>query len=389
MVAAVRAAHLQKALEPHLGEECGQVVGPIGERGLLARKLREPAGQKVPEGGARRVDVAVFPAHEVHRHVERIVHIALVAHAVLESEGQHPRPRYICVEPDGASHAQVAVRLSFGERRIGEQRRRNRLQGQRHAHLLHHVGFAGEIEVHLHGAGAVHHVEAQAADLGHVSVHDAIAALGHPGNFGERPKRRKAKAQKRDAKRPRHFAHQMEMLGDFLAGLQNRLQRRARKLELPAGLQRDRAAERASGVRKRDDILQIVVRTPAGYFRHAFEQRPNTGRPLVGHGPQAIAIERKFFVLGAYAPIRLGFFALLDIGGKLVAAFDHGVFRGAGRCHCVSVLLILYKFCSASHLGWQSAPISEHRVDQGEDRNGCRIRTHNPRTEGHGTDKFF
>ena len=38
----------------------------------------------------------------------------------------------------------------------------DRLQRQRDAQLLHHVGFGGEVEVRLHRAGAVHHVEAVA-----------------------------------------------------------------------------------------------------------------------------------------------------------------------------------------------------------------------------------
>ena len=34
--------------------------------------------------------------------------------------------------------------------------------------FLHHVGLGAEIEVHLHGRGAQHHVEAARADLRHV-----------------------------------------------------------------------------------------------------------------------------------------------------------------------------------------------------------------------------
>jgi hypothetical protein len=39
---------------------------------------------------------------------------------------------------------QEAVGLALGERRIGEQRGGDRLQRQRHAELLHHVGFAAK-----------------------------------------------------------------------------------------------------------------------------------------------------------------------------------------------------------------------------------------------------
>ena len=130
------------------------------------------------------------------------------------------------------------------------------------------------------------------------------------------------------------------MLADLLAGLENRLQRRAGKLELPARLKRDRAAQRAGRVFERDDMLQVVDRAPSRLFRHAFEQRADACRSLVRHGPQALAIERKFLVLRADAPLRLGLLALLDIGHKLVTAFDWGQFVFAGRCHRVSALLI-------------------------------------------------
>ena len=51
-----------------------------------------------------------------------------------------------------AAIAEKAVGLALGKGRVGEQRRRDRLKRERHAQLLHHVGFAGEVEVHLHGA---------------------------------------------------------------------------------------------------------------------------------------------------------------------------------------------------------------------------------------------
>jgi hypothetical protein len=51
----------------------------------------------------------------------------------------------------------VAVGLALEEGRIGEQRGRHRLQRQRDAELLDHVGLGREIEVHLHRAGPVHH----------------------------------------------------------------------------------------------------------------------------------------------------------------------------------------------------------------------------------------
>ena len=85
--------------------------------------------------------------------------------------------------------------------RRGEQRRRHRLQGQRHAQLLHHVGLGRVVEVHLHGAGAVHHLRAVGADAAHVVGHQPVAALGHHRHLVVRPFRRGADAHEADAHR--------------------------------------------------------------------------------------------------------------------------------------------------------------------------------------------
>ena len=88
------------------------------------------------------------------------------------------------VLPDMAAEALVAVGLALGERRVGEQRGRDRLERQADTELLHHVGFGRIIEIHLDGTGAQHHVEAEAADLRHVIEHDRVAALGHDRQLG-------------------------------------------------------------------------------------------------------------------------------------------------------------------------------------------------------------
>ena len=85
-----------------------------------------------------------------------------------------------------ASKALIAVGLAFGERRVGEERGRDRLERQSDAELLNHIGFAGIIEVHLDRARAKHHVESEVADLGHVVQHDRVAALGHHREVGAR-----------------------------------------------------------------------------------------------------------------------------------------------------------------------------------------------------------
>ena len=77
-----------------------------------------------------------------------------------------------------------AVRLAFGEGRVGEQGGGERLQRQADPELLRHVGFGGIIEIGLDGAGAQHHVEPEPADLRHVIEHDRVAALGHDRQLG-------------------------------------------------------------------------------------------------------------------------------------------------------------------------------------------------------------
>ena len=124
---------------------------------------------------------------EIHRHIQQVIHVALVAETVFEHEIQHAGAVGVGVGPDVRTVAQVAIRLAFGEWRIGKQRSGNRLQRQRDAELFHHVGFGGVIQIHLHGAGAGHHVQPQIADLGHVVAHDPIATLGHPRHVYARP----------------------------------------------------------------------------------------------------------------------------------------------------------------------------------------------------------
>ena len=132
------------------------------------------------------VDIVVAALDEIHRHVERVVDPALEAHARLERPRQHAGAIIVGVAPDFRAERQKAVGLAVGERRVGEQRRRNRLQRQRHAQLLDHVGFRGEVEIGLHRAGAIHHVEAERADLRHIGGHDLVAALGHFRHVGAR-----------------------------------------------------------------------------------------------------------------------------------------------------------------------------------------------------------
>ncbi len=112
------------------------------------------------------------------------------------------------------------------------------------------------------------------------------------------------------------------MAADFLAGLKQRLQRRARQLELAAGLQRDRAAEFGRRLFQRDHVFFVVDGTPAEFLRHALQQRQNTGGSFIRHRAKAIDIEGDFFVLSPNPPFGPRLLALLDIGDKFIPVLD-------------------------------------------------------------------
>ena len=65
--------------------------------------------------------------------------------------------------------------------------------------LFCHVGFAGEIEIDLHGAGAQHHIEAARANLWHIGAHDFVTLLRHPRNIFALGGWMKTDAEKTDA----------------------------------------------------------------------------------------------------------------------------------------------------------------------------------------------
>ena len=98
------------------------------------------------------------------------------------------------------------------------------------------------------------------------------------------------------------------------------LDRRAGELELPARLERDRAA--AGDVEHADDVAVLEDRLPAEQVLHAFEQRTDAAPALVGDRPVAFDGERKFLVLGADAEFRLRLHALGKPRDQGVARFD-------------------------------------------------------------------
>ena len=96
-----------------------------------------------------------------------------------------------------------------------------------------------------------------------------------------------------------HLAQLREMRHQLVAGLVHGLDRRAGQFELPARLERDRAA--AGHVGEPDDVLALHDRLPAEQMLHAVEQRADAARPAVGHGLMAVHGEGELLVLGADA----------------------------------------------------------------------------------------
>jgi hypothetical protein len=104
------------------------------------------------------------------------------------------------------------------------------------------------------------------------------------------------------------------------AGLVDRLQRRARQLELAAGLQRDRAL--SGRLDQPDDVLLVDDRVPAQRVAHAFEQRADAARPGIGDRRMAVDVEWKLLVLGADPPLLARFVARREVSDELVDLLD-------------------------------------------------------------------
>ena len=190
-----------------------------------------------------------------------------------KAKGSMPVRRAVGVAPDLAAHRLEAVEASFGERRGGEQRRRDRLQRQRDAQLLDHVGFVGEVEVHLDRRRAVHHVEAARADRRHVARHDASSApsacaVSRPASTWARSRARGSRcraARRRSA--PRAGA------GASPPPSRAASRRGAGKLELAARLEADVAAQLAIRPLQRDDLVALDDRLPAEAGDQRLQQR--------------------------------------------------------------------------------------------------------------------
>jgi len=108
----------------------------------------------------------------------------------------------------------------------------------------------------------------------------------------------------------RHRAYLLQMLVHFVAGLMQRLERCAGKLELAARLERDGAA---LPVRKPDEIASVAHGRPAEALQ-ALEKRAYAVVAVIGRWLVVAEPKDEFLVLGADTPLRGG----LAAGGEML-----------------------------------------------------------------------
>ncbi len=216
------------------------MVCPILHRSALAGQGIDLALDEGAERLARQVVIDLAALGEIHRGIQRIVGIALIAEAILEDEIEHSGPVGIGIGPDIGAGAQEAVGATLGKGAVGEQGRGNGLQCQRGAELHHHVGLGLKVQIGLDGRGAQHHVQAQPALLGHIGAHNVVAALGHDRDFLARPQGVEADAQEAQVQLIRDLLDLHQVLAGFRTDVVDRLQRGTRQFELSARFQADR-----------------------------------------------------------------------------------------------------------------------------------------------------
>eukprot|EP00982_Pelagococcus_subviridis_P015031 31375-Pelagococcus_subviridis.AAC.7 len=141
--ASVRAAHLHVSLQSHLREARREVLLPVVQRGVHAGELREFAFHEIHERLARDVVVNAVSVHEVHRNVHDVLSVSLEPEPVLVDPGQRPGPVRVRVLPHVRSQRLHTARLAVDERRVGEERRRDGLRGNRPYELK---GVRGGVE---------------------------------------------------------------------------------------------------------------------------------------------------------------------------------------------------------------------------------------------------
>ena len=235
--AGVGAAHFKILLQSDLGKEGAGVIDPVGQRRAFSRPFIQGPVHERAERTPRKVHVAAHSLDKIHRYIESVLCVALITETVLENEAQHARAVGVSIGPHIGASRQKAVGLSLGERRIGEERGGDGLEGEAYPEFGDHVRLAGEIEVRLDRAGAEHHVEALASHLGHIGAHDVVTAFGHGRHLVPSPDRAEAQPKETKPQGAGDCLHLLKMLAGLLADVVHRMERRSRQFELSAGFE--------------------------------------------------------------------------------------------------------------------------------------------------------
>ena len=134
----------------------------------------------------------------------------------------------------------------------------------------------------MHGAGAQHHVETEAALFRHVVAHDPVTRFRHKRYVFAAPFRVKAEPQHAEPELVANFAHLPQVLVHLVTGLMHGFERRSAQLELAAGLERDRTS---SVVGESDRVAVFDDRLPSE-AGHLAQHRAQS-RPVPHRGPGA------------------------------------------------------------------------------------------------------
>ena len=198
----------------------------IGHGRQLPLESGEHTIHEIAEGLSGNIDIVVAAMQEIHRHIEDIIDPLFIAEIGVEHTGRNTASRSVGIRPGMRPCRQKAGRLAILEGRVCKQRRRHRLQCERRAELLAHVGLVREIEVHLHRAGAQHHIEAERADFWHVTAHDPVTAFRHEADVFTSGDRMVAKAHHFDIQRFGGGQHMPQVPSGLAAGLVDVVKRR-------------------------------------------------------------------------------------------------------------------------------------------------------------------
>ncbi len=98
-------AHLEELLEPDFWKKRREVVLPILDGRLVARELRQLATHEGAEALARDIHILMVAHDEIHRHVERVLGVAVKAEVGLEDEREHAGAGGIGVKPNVRAEA--------------------------------------------------------------------------------------------------------------------------------------------------------------------------------------------------------------------------------------------------------------------------------------------